>query len=600
MALADIIATEKAENGFYPTPRKLAEELLAGVEWEKIKTVLEPSAGKGDLIDCVAEKSRLHYEDVEVDAIEIDPYLRSIVKYEFGEEKEEVIRSRKRVLEDKQCWDYTTQKRGELTEEEEFELKCLAFEYHKLNSVTVRVVHDDFLGYESMKHYDLIVMNPPFADGDAHLLKAIQMQERSGGVIRCLLNAETILNPYTNRRKALKQKLSELGAEVSFEEGAFTDGERETDVTVAIIKLTVPEQKRESEVFTRLRKAAGVEEEAVNISDLCVSDFVERIVAQFNIEVNAGISLIREYNAMKPYILDSFDEKKASWSKPTLALSVEGTCGCNINDFLKCVRLKYWSELFRNEEFMGKLTSNLRQEYLNRVSDMKHYDFTLFNIRQVWVQMNAEMGESIQDTIVSLFDRMTEQHSWYPETQKNIHYYNGWKTNKVHKINSKVILPVNGMFSDYSWSETFEVRHAEEVISDIEKVFDYFCADSNNSFSLHGVLRRACDEGRTKNIQCKYFDVTLYKKGTMHIKFHNQELVDRFNIYCGRQKNWLPPSYGKAAYADMSAEEQTVVDSFHGDGSEGSGCEEYGKVMEGVGYYLCEPTQNLPALALAG
>ncbi len=76
----------------------------------------------------------------------------------------------------------------------------------------VHIVHDDFLTFQSRKHYDLIVMNPPFADGEAHLLKAIELQKRWGGQIRCLLNAETLLNPYTNRRKVLQSQLAELGA----------------------------------------------------------------------------------------------------------------------------------------------------------------------------------------------------------------------------------------------------------------------------------------------------------------------------------------------------------------------------------------------------
>lgn len=34
------------------------------------------------------------------------------------------------------------------------------------------VVHDDFLTFHTYKQYDLIVMNPPFSEGDKHLLKS--------------------------------------------------------------------------------------------------------------------------------------------------------------------------------------------------------------------------------------------------------------------------------------------------------------------------------------------------------------------------------------------------------------------------------------------
>ena len=160
-----------------------------------------------------------------------------------------------------------------------------------------------------------------------------------------------------------------------------------------------------------------------------------------------------------------------------------------------------------------------------------------------------------------------------------------------------MILPIYGVFADSYWCrETFKVSAAEETIGDIEKVFDYLDGDMTAPVSLHGALQRACEAGQTRNIPCKFFDVTLYKKGTMHIRFHNQELVDRFNIYCSRKKNWLPPNYGKVSYADMAAEEKTVVDGFHGDGASGTGAEEYSKVMAKAAYYLSEPVKEVPLL----
>lgn len=94
----------------------------------------------------------------------------------------------------------------------------------------------------------------------------------------------------------------------------------------------------------------------------------------------------------------------------------------------------------------------------------------------------------------------------------------------------------------------------------------------------------------------QFFSVTLYKKGTMHIKFNNQALVDRFNIYCCQKKKWLPPNYGKVSYSDMNAEERAVIDGFHADGTAGSGEIAYQKIIARKGYYLTEPTQEMPAL----
>ncbi len=607
MSIQAIVASEEARSGFYPTPPALAERLLSGIQWETVESVLEPQAGKGNIVRAVMEKySALHhYGDwkLNVDCVEIDPYLRSILQYEFCGRRQDEMCARLAQLNKKREYDSRTGCRGELTGDEAEEYKMLSREREMLHHLDLHIIHDDFHTFQSRKHYDLIAMNPPFADGDAHLLKAIEIQRRNGGMIRCILNAETIRNPYTNRRRFLVRKLRELEAEITYAEGAFSDGERSTDVEVALITVNIPVPKRESTIFDRLRRAAEVDEPTPNdVTEMTVADFMGQIVSRFNVEVDAGIELIREYEAMKPYILEGFEKSNYNYPTMTLCVGEPGRLSRgstpSINEYLRLVRTKYWGALFSNKEFVGKLTSNLREEYMKKVSAMADFDFTLFNIQQIAEQMSADMGRGIQETIVELFDKLTEEHSWYPECSKNIHYYNGWKTNKVHKINSKVIIPTYGMFSSYAWSskDTFEVHEAEKVISDIEKVFDYLDGNETAAVDLHGVLLRACEAGQTRNIGCKYFDVTLYKKGTMHIKFRNQALVDRFNIYCCRKKNWLPPNYGRAAYADMSAEERAVVDGFHGDGSEGAGEASYQVVMAKPAYYLAEPTKEMPML----
>ena len=606
MNARSLVASEEARSGFYPTPPDLSEKLLSGIKWEKIENVLEPQAGNGNIVRAIMEKYaalRCYGEwRLNVDCVEIDPNLRSILQYTFCGQRMREVDERIFQLNRKTAYDSEIQACRKLTDAEAAEYRKLKQEHEQLRRLDLHIVHDDFHTFQSRKRYDLIAMNPPFADGDAHLLKAIELQQRSGGIIRCILNAETIRNPYTNRRQFLVRKLQELEAKIEYVEGAFSDSERRTDVEVALIAINIPAPKRESTIFDRLRRAAEVDEPTPNdVTEMTVDDFMVQIVSRFNVEVDAGIELIREYEAMRPYVTDSFAAGRCSSTTMTLCVGEPGRRSRgstpSINDYLRLVRQKYWQALFSNKEFVGKLTSNLREEYMEKVGSMADFDFTLFNIQQIAEQMNAEMGRGIQETIVALFDKLTEKHSWYPECAKNIHYYTGWKTNKVHKINSKVIIPTYGIFSSYSWhKDTFEVYQAECTISDIEKVFDYLDGSETAAEDLHGVLLRACRAGQTRNIPCKYFDVTLYKKGTMHIKFRNPALVDRFNIYCSRKKNWLPPNYGRTAYKDMTAEERTVVDGFHGNGSEGSGEASYQAVMARPAYYLVEPTKEMPML----
>ena len=77
------LTTTGGNDQFYPTPPSIAEKMLAGLDFTYIRSVLEPSAGKGDLIQALMRKylvSRYSQgdRDLDIDACEIDPYLRQI------------------------------------------------------------------------------------------------------------------------------------------------------------------------------------------------------------------------------------------------------------------------------------------------------------------------------------------------------------------------------------------------------------------------------------------------------------------------------------------------------------------------------------------
>lgn len=573
------LTTTRGDDQFFPTPPSVAKKMLEDIDWRVIETVLEPSAGKGDLILAAAEARYDSHRyrgnnSIDVDAVEIDPYLREICKYNFSENK-----------------------RSQYSYDDR--------EYKILSRVDLHMVHDDFLTYNTHKKYDLILMNPPFENGDLHLLKALEMQ-KNGGSIVCLLNAETIRNPYTNSRKLLRQKLTEIDANIEFVGDAFsTDAERKARVDVAIVKAYIPPAVYESTIFDRMKKA--VDEEHVQdqeLKALVPTNDIEKAICLYKAEVAATMELIKEYEALKPYIYDSFE---GSYKSPILSLVVkhDSTYGSlDVKKYMKMVRLKYWRAFFKNEEYTGKLTSNLREKFYAEVDRMADYEFSAFNIKQVMLEINASMHQGVKDTIMSLFDKLTEEHSWYPECAKNIHYYNGWKTNKAHKIGAKCIFPQNGIFSSYSWSrDTFDVNYAYKVLSDIEKVFDYLDGGYFNGgrYNLESFVRHANENGQTRNIECTYFKVDFFKKGTVHIKFRPEAmpLVERLNIFAAQNRSWLPPNYGKTSYSTMDAEEKAVVDSFNGDGTEGSGEKAYTEIMKESGYYLSSPAGNVLALEAA-
>lgn len=575
------IVEDEQTSEFYPTPQSLVEKMLEGIDWRFVHTILEPSAGKGDILREIAKKEDRH-KDFDVDCIEIDANLRQILKYNFSDEREKAIRYRQDDVKEK--YNSETRKYEFETAENRMEWYNLKEELKTFFKKGIHIVHDNFLTYTPYKKYDLIIMNPPFSNGDKHLLKALQIQKKGGNII-CLLNAETLYNPYTESRRELVRQLKEYGAEVEYIDNAFISAERKTGVEVALIKVAIPQAEEQSDIYEHMKKAEQMEDVFDDVTDLEVTDYIKAAIVRFNVEVKAGLELIRQFRALKPFMTKSFGNEP--YDKDCILRLTDtydrSYSDVSINDYLRATRLKYWRALLSNDKFTSKLTSTLQTEYRERVAKLADYDFTEFNISTLVTEMNAQIKTGIEDEIIKMFDRLTAEHTWYPECQKNKHYYNGWKTNKAHKIGKKVIIPHRGIFSEYS--DRLYAHDARGTLEDIERILNFLDGGMTMEIDSWRMIENAFNQRITKNIRCKYFNVTFYKKGTAHLTFTCPELIERFNIYAAQYKQWLPPNYGKTTYNNMTPKEKAVIDSFQGEKA-------YNEVMAKSSYYLAPVTNN--------
>lgn len=538
---------------YYPTPEKLLDEITAGIKWEDVKYILEPSAGTGNICDWlkkertgikrysrygeITEYESKYYLEVDIDCIEIEPEFRAILK-------------------DK----------------------------------GYRVVQDDFLKFHTYKHYDLILMNPPFSVGSRHLLKALEVQSVSGGSIICILNAETIRNPYSKERQELQKLLREYGAEIEYYERAFSESENPTEVEIAVIKVTVPAPERKTTIFESLREKEYEEYERLRENnELAERDLVKSFVALYNRELEWGLRLYDEYLELRSKALDG---------QSLLRLNIGYDDGYNdngkfsVNAYVREIRRKYWNKLFKHPRITGKLTSNLQSKYLSQVNTFAEYDFSEYNIKTVQIEIAQSLVQGVEDCIIGLFDELSHKHSWSEELDLgNIHYYNGWKSNSSWKINKRVVIPLQ-VFDDNQYSH-INRHNGIETLADIERVLNYLDSGETEEKGLMSELEHCLKTGITRNISLKYFDVTFYKKGTCHITFTNERLLKKFNIFGSQKKGWLPMGYARRRYEEFNEEEQAVIESFEGR-------ESYNDTLMESRYYLFDAGRSMPMLTAQG
>lgn len=507
---------------YYPTPPALAHQLVGMLKNREYGAMaLEPSAGTGEL---VREYCRV-----------FDSESRSIHCIEINEE-------RAAVLKDK---NYT-------------------------------VVWDDFMTFKPLMPYSKIIMNPPFHAGAKHLLKALQILTEGGEVV-CILNAETIKNPFSRERQDLIRKLESLEEYTTeFVKSAFET----TDVEVALVYG----RKAKSKIFcpTLEKFKTWTVNEDTSQGNLFPAplDKIEFLIANYRAEVKAALSLyneIRSYNeiSLKTDKYDAVFEIK---------INSVGDTGNKRAAIVKRISYNYWKNLLYSKELAHLFTSQIQSEYLQKLYEMADFEFNERNICQLKTDLCDALVRNIDGAIMKVWEEFTSRYA-YNDYSQNIHYYNGWKTNKAYKINSKVIIP---LYAFNSWDGRFTPSYTVNgILSDIEKVMSYLdCGRINGGYSMSEMLTCAEKIGQNRNIDTKYFIVTLYKKGTCHLTFKSSELLKKFNLYCGRKHGWLPDGYGRKAYKDLTAEEKEVADSFEGR-------ESYEDTYKNQNFYLPKLNNNL-------
>lgn len=562
----------KALTEFYPTPPEIMAKMVKGcINKKDIKYILEPSAGKGDIISFI---------------LYANEYVKSSYA-NYNNFKEEVLND---LIEE--------YKQGRRNKHGYTELNFTCVEIDSMlcsilndldtpNGTKVSVYNEDFLGFEDEKHYDLIIMNPPFSNGDEHLLKAISIAEKTGSKIVCLLNAETIRNPYSNKRKELAKQLDKYNATFEYIKDGFKSAERKTDVEVVIVRLDVPSPyDHKSKIWEELDDLKIEIDESQEYTDIVSADNdLKMAVCLYKKELEAGKKLINEYLALKPYLSSRFNEEETPEYMRGCTLTLVNDLKkqtLDWNDYVYSVRYKYWYQLLHNPLFIGNLTSNLQQEYMDSIREFANKDFSLRNIYTVKIDMLKRMSKGVEKKIVDLFEKLSYEHSLGCE--KNVHYFNGWASNSAFKINKKVVVPYLSCW-DYIWKE-FKYYELAKFLDDVEKCLDFLNTKDIEWQSVGKLLDIYQGRQQTKGLNFKHFEVDVFKKGTVHIKFKDEDLLKKFNLYGCMRKGWLPHSYGKKSYTEMSTEERTVIDEYEGKDS-------YEIVYNNPAQYIIEPERQL-------
>lgn len=497
------------DKDFFPTPENVIFEMLQGVEIEN-KTILEPSAGKGDIIDYCNENGAK-----EVLFCELNDDLQQITK-------------------------------------------------HKARFLTA-----DFLELDpaQISHIDLIIMNPPFSADEKHILHAFNIAP-AGCKIIALANSQTLKNTYTSVRKELKNIVEAYGSAKSLG-AAFINAERSTAAEIELIKIQKPggdySQEFEGFFMDDQPEAEGVGIMPFNV----VRDLVNRYTAALKIfdkqleEAEKMQSLTAGYFSVKIGLSFTNNDKpvkrlefkkemqKSGWNYIFKKLDMQKYTTAGLRDDInKFVETQHeipftMQNIYKMLEIVVGTTGQRMDKAILEAFDKvtKHYHENRYNV-EGWKtnshyllnrrfimpgMIETRFGGGMQ----SRYDGNAEK---IEDLVKALCFMTGRDYGKEIALYNYTRYKFR--LKDAEGNYIFAGEYNYPVVSDRLEEINREAAKYPGS---------VVDDQQLKFgewFEWSFFKIRGYKKGTMHIEFKSVELWEKFNQHVAKLKGY--PLYEKA------------------------------------------------------
>lgn len=478
---------------FYPTPDNVIAVMLDGLDVFE-KTVLEPSAGKGNIIDY------LHTMGATVCACENHPDLAGIASSKAD--------------------------------------KFLGFNFLEVAS-------------EQVSHVDFIIMNPPFSSDEKHILHAWEIAP-GGCVIKSLCNWETVDNTHTMNRKRLLAVIKEHGTAENIGT-TFMESERSTNVEIGLITLFKPKSGGEDEFegyfdLSEELTSAGVQglvthneiTEIVNryVGAVRMFDDVQDISGRLN-------DLTSPFSHHNPIRFGAY--KTANHNQYTTITR---------DDYKKELQKAAWKSVFAKMK-MDKYVTKAVHEKLNKfVETQTNVPFKLSNIFKMIDMIYQTYAENMNNAILEIFERLTchtHDNRYHVEGWKtNSQYLIGKKFILPFMVSGdwgKMTLIYDNygkgyLVDDLTKAMCFLTGKRFDHIGNIWKRFHPHYTDEEKDLISKGVNQPPLPEEPIEFntwYDWGFFEFKGFKKRTAHFKFKREEDWAVLNQRIAKLKGWGLP-----------------------------------------------------------
>lgn len=501
-------------SNFFPTPVSVIE--MMGIDCQN-KVVLEPSSGKGDIIEWLKNNG-----------------AKEVLSCEYNKDLAEIVKTKSKFLK------------------------------HDFLKVTA----------QEISHIEMIVANPPFSNGDKHIIHMWDIAPEGCEIIS-LVNWETYNNNYSYSRSELREIIRNYGSCVNLG-NVFSTAERKTEVEVGLVRLFKPRTgSQEFEGFFMDEEPEEMQGNGIMKFDK-VRDIVQRYVG--------AIKCFEEFEV----ISEKMNYLTSSFKVGSLAFNINGENNriYKKEDFKKEIQKKAWIMIFDKLNLNKYLTSNVMKD-INKFCETQHnVPFTMKNIYHMLGIIRGTSGLSFEKALVEAVDNFTKY------THENRFSVEGFKTNSGHLLNKKIIVPC-ALNTSWSGRPTLNGRNEDSLrdllkvicnitgtnynhVASFDRVIEYrykllqngifkdritYPNESKESYDwcfsnkledLESIKKKCYNLGLKceildqpfeygKWIDSHFFELRGYKKGTLHLKFKDDKVWEQLNRAYAKAKGQVLP-----------------------------------------------------------
>ena len=211
-------------------------------------------------------------------------------------------------------------------------------------------------------------------------------------------------------------------------------------------------------------------------------------------------------------------------------------------EFTRKHRRDAWISVFEKMEFRKWLDKKQTEEFLRDVERNGKVPFTADNIKGTLQNVVLQRAKLFEKSVANVFDELCRYY------KGNGNHGEGWKSNSSYKVNEKLVFPYGCQF-DSKYCRYFSLRYGNQI--DIYRDLDrILCVLAGVKFEECRCIDQALDErfkelghgvsGHFDNkVVSQFFEIRFWMKGTIHLRFRDRKLWEKFNVTASAGKKWI-------------------------------------------------------------